>query len=380
MDLRYGVNPDQKAYVTSATDGELPFRVLAGKPSYINILDALNAWRLVRELSRALGRPAATSFKHVSPAGAAVAGAIDEVMAETWEVHDSVGPLASAYLRARDADPKSSWGDFVAVSGPVDREFAQILQRTANDGIIAPGYEEGTVAVLSRKKRGKMLVLEIDPTVNPGGWERRDVFGVSLFQEVSQGLIDPSLFGSSALPESGWLDAVLGMLVVRFTQSNSVGLARDGMMIGVGAGQQSRVDCTRIAGAKADVWWLRRHPTARSLRFRDGVERQDRINVVIRSLEGDLTDAERGLFGESLAGEPLEISVEERESWLSKLDLVTFVSDGLVPFRDNVDQAAQHGVRFFVEPGGSIRSGEVTKACEQYGITHVETGMRLFHH
>ncbi|HEY4453272.1 MAG TPA: 5-aminoimidazole-4-carboxamide ribonucleotide transformylase [Pseudonocardiaceae bacterium] len=345
MELRYGINPGQAARA-EAVD-RWPIRVVNGSPSYINLLDALNGWQLVRAVGRALGVPAAASFKHVSPAGAAVGER-----------------LAEAYARARDADPKSSYGDSVAVSEPVDDELADALRGVVSDGIVAPGFAPGTVEVLRRKKNGHFVVIEADPEFVPPSTESREVFGVRFTQETAE------LDLPGDLPAAAARDLLLGLVVARYTQSNSVCYVRDGVTIGIGAGQQSRVDCTRLAGAKADVWWLRQHPAVRGLRFRPGVRRQDRVNASVRFAEGEpVGDAEAVEFG-----------AEERAAWLAELDGVSFVSDGALPFADNVEHARRHGVRYIAEPGGSIRSGEVEDACRAHGITLVRTGIRLFHH
>jgi phosphoribosylaminoimidazolecarboxamide formyltransferase/IMP cyclohydrolase len=347
VELRYGINPGQAARAEAV--GEWPIRVVNGSPSYVNLLDALNSWQLVRAAGRASGLPAATSFKHVSPAGAAVAER-----------------LAEACARARDADPKSSYGDFVAVSEPVDDELAESLRGVVSDGIVAPGFAPGTVEVLRRKKNGRFLVIEADPGFMPPSTESREVFGVRLTQEMGE------LELPDDLPADAALDLLLGLVVARFTQSNSVCYVRDGMTIGIGAGQQSRVDCTRLAGAKADVWWLRQHPVVRGLRFRPELRRQDRINAAVRFVAGEP-------IGDALVA-PVEFGEAARAAWLAGLDGVSFVSDGALPFADNVEHAARHGVRFVAEPGGSIRSGEVEAACRARGITLVRTGTRLFHH
>ncbi len=360
MQLRYGINPHQSARA-EAVD-RWPIRVVNGSPSYINLLDALNGWQLVRAAGRALGLPAAASFKHVSPAGAAVADG-----------------LADAYTRARDADPKSSYGDFVAVSEPVDAELAELLGGVVSDGIVAPGFAAGTVEVLRRKKNGRFLIVEVDPGFVPPVEETREVFGVRISREVAEPELTAELLPGD-LTEGAARDLLLGLVVARFTQSNSVCYVRDGVTIGIGAGQQSRVDCTRLAGAKADVWWLRRHPAVRALRFRPEVRRQDRINWGIRFAEGDMTEAEWGLFREALVSGVEVLGARERAAWVAKLDGVAFASDGALPFRDNVDHARRHGVRFIAEPGGSVRSGEVAQACAEHGITLVRTGVRLFHH
>ena len=350
MELRYGINPGQAARAEAV--GEWPIRVVNGSPSYINLLDALNSWQLVRAAGRALGLPAAASFKHVSPAGAAVAEG-----------------LAEAYRRARDADPKSSYGDFVAVSEPVDEELAEVLRGVVSDGVIAPGFAPGTVEVLRRKKNGGFLVIEADPGFVPPTTESREVFGVRVTQETAGFSVD-ALPGD--LPAGAARDLVLGLVVARYTQSNSVCYVRDGVTIGIGAGQQSRVDCTRLAGAKADVWWLRQHPLVRGLRFRAGLRGQDRVNARVRFVEGEA-------IGDVLAA-PAVFGDAERAAWLGALDGVAFASDGALPFPDNVEHARRHGVRYIAEPGGSIRSDEVEAACRARGITLVRTGVRLFHH
>lgn len=385
MRLRYGVNPQQtEAHAEPVRSGAAPLRVLHGEPSYINMLDALNGWQLVHRASVALDRPAAASFKHVSPAGAAVAGRPDEVAAELYGLdRDTVGALTSAYLRARDADPKSSYGDFAAVSHPVDEELADLLRRTVCDGIVAPDFAPGVVGTLRRKKRGRFLVMAADPAFEPPESEAREVFGMRLTQQrdpvrLARELLDQVVSGT--LPESARRDLLLGLAVARFTQSNSVCYLRDGMTLGVGAGQQSRVDCTRLAGAKVDTWWLRRHPAVRALDFRPGITRQDRINWQIRLIEGDLTAQEITHLSGVLSGPVPELTAARRAEWRERLGEVAFVSDGALPFRDNVDHARRHGVRFIAEPGGSIRSDEVAEACREHRITLVRTDLRLFHH
>jgi phosphoribosylaminoimidazolecarboxamide formyltransferase/IMP cyclohydrolase len=333
-------------------------------------------------VSRELEAPAASSFKHVSPAGAAVAGDLDEVMERTWRVTGSdLSPLARAYVRARDADPKSSFGDFIAVSEPVDSSLAQVIRDVVSDGIIAPGFEPGVLDLLAAKKNGTFLVIEVDPFAEVPQWEERDVYGVRLSQETDVAPLSMDVLRACAptvIPEQALRDLLLGMIVLRFTQSNSVAYVRDGMAIGIGAGQQSRVDCTKLAGAKVDTWWLRRSPAIRGLAFRPGVGRQDRINWQIRAIEGDLTTDERTRLQTVLAGELP--SLAEQEEWLRRLNGFAFVSDGFIPFRDNIDYAAKHGVQFVAEPGGSNREAEVKQACLEHSITHISTGIRLFHH
>jgi len=343
-----------------------PVRILNGGPSYINLLDALNGWQLVQEASRTLGRPAAASFKHVSPAGAAVAGPIDDVITDLYGIDGTVvDGVTSAYLRARDADPKYSYGDFAAVSEPVGAELAAILGRVVCDGIIAPGYEPGVVETLSRKQNGRFLVLEADVNFVPPAVEVRDVWRLRLRQDrdrapISAALLDDVTGGqlSPAMVE----DALLGLVVLRYTQSNSVCYVRDGATLGIGAGQQSRVDCTRLAGSKVDTWWLRRHPRVRRLRFGPAIRRQERINAQIDFIDNHLGS-------------------DERETWLATLTDVAFASDGFLPFRDNVDEAARHGATAIVEPGGSsVRSTDVEDACREHGIVLARSGLRLFHH
>ncbi|MER5948434.1 phosphoribosylaminoimidazolecarboxamide formyltransferase [Streptomyces sp. NPDC001904] len=384
VELRYGINPQQRlAEVAPISPGQWPVRLLNGEPSFINLLDALNAWQLVSEAGAALGKPAAASFKHVSPAGAAVSGPLDDVVRDLYGLGDAtVGPLASAYLRARDADPKSSYGDMAAVSHPVDDELADVLGRVICDGVIAPGYAPGTVDKLRRKKNGRFLVLEADGAAVPPARETREVFGLRLTQDRDQVPLTRDLFTlqHGELTEGEADDLLLGLAVLRYTQSNSVCYLRDGMTLGIGAGQQSRVDCTRLAGAKTDTWWLRRHPSVRSLEFKPETRRQDRINWQVRYIEGDLTPAEESRLEQVLGAPAAPLTVQERADWLHTLSGVAFASDGALPFRDNVDHARRHGVRAIAEPGGSIRSGDVETACREHGIALAHTGLRLFHH
>jgi AICAR transformylase/IMP cyclohydrolase PurH len=390
MKLRYGINPQQAtAHAAPVIPGSWPVRVINGQPSYINMLDALSAWQLVHEASRVLGRPAAASFKHTSPAGAALSGPVDEVTAGLYGIgHDSCGEtsisdVASAYLRARDADPKSSFGDFAAVSGPVDADLARVLAGVVCDGIIAPGYSPGTVARLGEKKGGRFLIMEADPEFAPPTRESREVFGVRLTQDRDPVRVSRDIFQLAAgppVPVAAIDDMLLGLVVLKYTQSNSVCYLRAGMTLGIGAGQQSRVDCTRLAGAKTDTWWLRRHPAIQALSFAPDVRRQDKINWQIRLIEGDLTAAEHAQLDRVLTEPVPELSPAERAGWLSRLSGVAFVSDGYLPFRDNVDHARRHGVAYVAEPGGSVRSDEIADACAEYGVSLVRTGLRLFHH
>ncbi len=371
MHLRYGMNPHQSASVTPISADRHPLRILCGEPSYINVLDALGAWQLVHEAATTLGRPAAASFKHTSPAGAATAGAVDEAMIRTYRLdRGDVSPVTSAYLRARDGDPRSSYGDIAAVSEPVDAELAQLLSRLVSDGIIAPGYAPGVVARLSAKKHGRFLVCEADPTYSPPAEESREMYGMRLRQRRDDVTLSWAHLANprcGTLPAAAIDDLLLGLIVVRHTQSNSVAYVKGGMALGVGAGQQSRVGCTQLAGAKVDTWWLRRHPTVLQLPMAPTAHVQDRINRQFGYLDGDHVGA-------------LPLTPAERDDWLASLDGVSFASDGALPFRDNIDHARRHGVRFVAEPGGSTRSDEVLAACQEHGITLVHTGIRLFRH
>lgn len=343
MDLRHGTNPHQHP-ATATPLGRPSIRVVHGEPSLINILDVVGAWQLVREADATLGRPAATSFKHVSPAGAAVAGPTEDV-AKLYGLGSTVGELTSAYVRARDADPKSSYGDIAAVSRPVDAELADLLRRVVSDGIVAPGYEPGVVATLAAKKGGRFLVVEADPEFVAPELEVREVYGLRLIQPRDSA---PLTLAGHDLPPNVVDDLLLGLITVRHTQSNSVAYVRDGVILGIGAGQQSRIDCTRLAGAKTDLWWQRRDvevPTTGSI--------QERISY-------QLSNAPEG---------PVQ-----------PLDGVSFASDGALPFVDNVEEARLHGVRYIAEPGGSSRSADVRAACDRYKISLIQTGLRLFRH
>lgn len=381
--LRYGCNPHQ-GQAAAETAADAPVRVRAGQPSLINLLDALNGWQLVRELRDALGLPAAASFKHVSPAGAAVAVPLPPPLRRAYEVGErKLSPLATAYVRARGADPKCSFGDFVALSDPVDAATADYLRGVASDGVVAPGFEADAFAALAAKKNGTFVVLEADPNYQPPALEKREVFGVTFAQERNNrrlGREDLRLAVGEALPGAAVRDLLLALATAKYTQSNAVVYALDGQTIGVGAGQQSRVDCTKLAGAKADAWHLGRHPQVLGLAFRPGVRRQQRINWRVRAIEGDLTPAEAAELGDALAEPAPPLAAAERSRWQAQLDAVALASDGFIPFRDNVDHARRHGVRYIAQPGGSTRDGEVEAACREHGITMAYTGVRLFHH
>jgi phosphoribosylaminoimidazolecarboxamide formyltransferase / IMP cyclohydrolase len=385
MKLKYGCNPHQAhALAEGVAGGRMPVELLNGNPSMINLLDGLNAWQLVRELREALGLPAAASFKHVSPAGAAVAVELEPDLARAYEVEGrALTPALLAYVRARGADPKCSYGDFVALSEVVDDETARFLAGVVSDGIIAPGYEPAALETLRGKKGGGFVVLRADADFEPPKRESRELFGVRLEQDRNDRRItldDLKDVRVGELTDAARRDLVLGLITLKYTQSNSMGYALGGQMIGIGAGQQSRVDCTKLAGTKADVWHLGRHPRVLGLDFLPSVKRQDRINWRVRYIEGDLTALEQAELAKLLASPLVPLSAEERRNWLAQLDGVSLVSDAFIPFRDNIDHAARHGVRFVAQPGGAARDVDIEAACREYGMALVLTGLRLFHH
>lgn len=366
--------------------GELPIRVLNGVPGYINLLDALNSWQLVRELKQALGLPAAASFKHVSPSGAAVATPLSDALRRAYFVEDmDLSPLATAYARARGADRLSSFGDWVALSDVVDLSTAKLLGREVSDGVIAPGFEPAALEILRQKKGGKYIVLEIDPTYEPDPIERRDVFGITFEQRRNDRLVSRSDFSNlvtrnRVLPESAVRDMIIAWITLKYTQSNSVCYVVDGQVIGVGAGQQSRIHCTRLAGMKADLWWLRQHPRVLGLKFKPEVKRPDRDNAIDQFLRDDVTPIERAGWSSVFAEMPRQLTPDEKRSWLAGLKEVVLGSDGFFPFRDSIDRAAMSGVKYVLQPGGSNRDDAVIQACDEYGMVMVFSGIRLFHH
>ncbi len=385
MRLRYGCNPHQDYAAAEALEGRgAPVEVLNGTPSLINLLDALNAWQLVRELRAALGLPAAASFKHVSPAGAAVAVPLADDLARAYEVAGrELTPTALACVRARGADPKCSFGDIVALSDPVDEVTADLLKGVVSDGIVAPDYAPAARKTLAAKKGGSFLVLRADVSFRPPEREAREVFGMRLVQTRNERPFtraDLEQVVCGTLSDEARRDLLLGLITLKYTQSNSVGYAVGGQMIGVGAGQQSRVDCTKLAGGKADIWQLGRHPRVLDLRFAKGVKRQDRINWRIRFIEGDLTRHEEQALAEAIDGPVEPLRDDEKRAYLQAIHGVSLVSDGYIPFRDNIDHAQRHGVSFVAQPGGSARDAEIEAACSEYGIALVHTGVRAFHH
>ena len=384
LELRYGVDPHQKPARTYVESGELPFNVLNGSPGYINLLDALNSWQLVRELRQVTGLPAAASFKHVSPAGAAVSTPLSDELKSAYFVEDlDLSPLATAYARARGADRVSSYLDWVALSDPVDVSTARLVAREFSDGLVAPKFEVEALEILSKKRGGKFCILQMDPSFTPESLETREVFGVRFLQprnEVATTRHDIQNAFDEPVSDAAARDLLVALTAVKYTQSNSICLATDGQVIGVGAGQQSRIHCTRLASSKADTWYLRQHPAVLALRFRKGLRRPDRDNAIDGFLRDDLSPQEERVWGEAFEQIPQRLSAEDSRSWLSGLTDVAMASDGLIPFRDNVDRAAMSGVKYLAQPGGSLGDDQIAEACAEYGITMAMTGVRSFHH
>jgi phosphoribosylaminoimidazolecarboxamide formyltransferase/IMP cyclohydrolase len=364
----------------------LPLDVLNGAPGYINLLDALNSWQLVRELRQATGLPAAASFKHVSPAGAAVAVPLSEVQRRASLVGNlELSSLATAYARARGADRVSSYGDWAALSDPVDLPTAQLLRREVSDGVIAPGYDPAALDILRKKRGGKYTVLQIDPDYVPPQVEQRQVFGLTFEQRrndvvPAQEWLTNVVTRRNDLPEVIRRDMLVALIALKYTQSNSVGLVADGQVIGMGAGQQSRIHCTRLAAAKADTWRLRQHPAVLGLPFRKDLDRVDRDNAIDQFLRDDLTPAEEAIWRTCFDQAPARLSDAARRAWLAGPRGVTLGSDAFIPFRDNIDRAQASGVEFVVQPGGALRDADIVQACDHYGMAMVVTGVRLFHH
>ncbi|HHX41018.1 MAG TPA: phosphoribosylaminoimidazolecarboxamide formyltransferase [Armatimonadetes bacterium] len=385
--LRYGLNPHQRQ-ARLVFDGEgTPLRVLNGAPGYINILDALGAWQLARELKQVAGVPGAASFKHVSPAGAAIARPLSpEFHASQMLPDEELSPVAQAYARARGGDRMCSFGDFAAVSDVVDGSLASLLRREVSDGIIAPGYEPEALEVLKQKRGGNYPILEIDPGYEPSAVERRQVFGFELYQERNAAAINPAALGTvvteeKELPADVALTLAVATIALKYTQSNSVCVAYDGQVIGMGAGQQSRVHCTRLACGKADKWFCQQHPRVLALPFREGLGRVEKTNVVDQFLLWDeLSDAEKDALRAALTEEPQPLTPEERAEWIARFEGVALSSDAFIPFRDTIDRAHRSGVRYVLQAGGSIRDDEVTAAADSYGMVMIHSGMRWFLH
>jgi phosphoribosylaminoimidazolecarboxamide formyltransferase/IMP cyclohydrolase len=385
--LRYGMNPHQKPARVFVAEGELPLEVLSGSPGFINILDALNAWALVKELRLALGRPAAASFKHVSPAGAAVAEVLTDAEKKASFVEDmpDLSPLAQAYARARGADRMSSFGDFAAFSDTVDASTAELVAREVSDGCIAPGYEPEALKILREKRGGKYCVLAIDGAFQPPAIESRMVYGIWLEQARNAAIPGPDLCKNIVtkqkdLPPFAVRDLVVATVALKYTMSNSVAFARNGQCIGIGAGQQSRVHCTRLAGSKVDLWWQRQHPRILDAKFKEGLSRAEKNNAIDQYLLEHPTPFEKKVCKQAFATAPKPLSSKERREWLEQLDGVSLSSDAFFPFRDSIDRAAQSGVRYVLQPGGSDRDDAVIEACEEHGMVMAMSGLRLFHH
>ncbi len=387
LELKYGCNPNQKPARIFMEEGELPIQVLNGKPGYINFLDALNSWQLVKELKEATGLPAAASFKHVSPAGAAVGTPLSDVEKKIYFAEGmELSPIACAYVRARGADRLCSYGDWAALSDVCDAATARYLALEVSDGVIAPGYTDEALEILKTKRKGGYNVVQIDPDYVPREVEHKDVFGITFEQgrnnfAINESLLDNIVTDSKDLPDSAKRDMLVALITLKYTQSNSVCYVKDGQAIGVGAGQQSRIHCTRLAGSKADNWLLRQHPKVLGLQFVDGIRRPDRDNAIDVYISDEYEDVlAEGVWQNTFKVKPEVLTAEEKKAWIATQSGVTVGSDAFFPFGDNVERARKSGVRYIVQPGGSIRDDHVIATCNKYGIVMAFTGMRLFHH
>lgn len=389
MELKYGCNPNQKpSRIYLENERELPVTVLNGKPGYINFLDAFNGWQLVKELKEATGLPAATSFKHVSPAGAAVGLPLTETLAKIYWVEDlgELSPLACAYARARGADRMSSFGDFIALSDVCDEDTARLIKREVSDGVIAPGYTDKALELLKAKKKGGYNIIQIDPEYVPDPVEKKQVFGVTFEQGRNELKVDDALLSNlvtenKELPEAALTDMKIALITLKYTQSNSVCYVKDGQAIGIGAGQQSRIHCTRLAGGKADNWFLRQSPQVLGLQFLDSLGRADRDNAIDVYMGEEAMDILKdGAWEKIFAVKPPIFTAEEKREWLDRLQGVTLGSDAFFPFSDNIERARKSGVKYIAQPGGSVRDDAVIECCNQYDMVMAFTGIRLFHH
>ena len=388
MELKYGCNPNQKPSRVFMEEGELPFTVLCGKPGYINLLDALNGWQLVKELKEATGLPAATSFKHVSPAGAAVGLPLSDNLKKIYFVDESIEmtPLANAYARARGADRMSSFGDFISLSDVCDTATAQLIAKEVSDGVIAPGYTEEALAILKGKRKGNYNIIQIDPAYVPAEIERKQVFGITFEQGRNHLKIDETLLQNVVTDQKEMTaeqkrDLMIALITLKYTQSNSVCYVKDGQAIGIGAGQQSRIHCTRLAGNKADIWWLRQAPQVLNLQFVDGIKRADRDNAIDVYISDEYMDVlADGVWEKTFKVKPPVFTKEEQKAWLEKNTDVALGSDAFFPFGDNIERAHKSGVTVIAQPGGSIRDDNVIEACNKFGMAMAFTGIRLFHH
>ena len=388
-ELKYGCNPNQKPSRIYMKDGELPIKVLNGRAGYINFLDAFNGWQLVKELKKATGLPAATSFKHVSPAGAAVGQPLSDVEKQIYWVADmdiEFTPLANAYIRARGADRMSSFGDFISLSDVCDKSTALVIKREVSDGVIAPGYTDEALEILKAKKNGNYCVIEIDPEYTPAPIETKDVFGITFEQGRNELKIDDDFFSNIVtenkdLTEQAKIDLAIAMITLKYTQSNSVCYVKGGQAIGIGAGQQSRIHCTRLAGSKADNWWLRQSPKVLGLQFVDGIRRADRDNTIDLYIGEDYMDVlAEGEWQKFFKVKPEVFTAEEKREWLDKNTEVALGSDAFFPFGDNIERAHRSGVKYVAQPGGSVRDDNVIDTCNKYDMVMSFTGIRLFHH
>ncbi len=387
LELKYGCNPNQKPAKLLVREGELPLEVLNGKPGYINFMDALNSWQLVRELKKATGLPAAASFKHVSPAGAALGLPLSDTLKKIYFVEGmELSPLACAYARARGADRMSSFGDWIALSDECDAATASVIKREVSDGVIAPGYSAEALQILKSKKKGNYNVVRIDPDYQPAAIEHKDVFGITFEQgrnslQVTEAMLENVVTANKALTAEQKRDLMLALITLKYTQSNSVCYAKDGQAIGVGAGQQSRIHCTRLAGNKADIWHLRQHPKVLGLQFKEGIGRADRDNAIDVYISDDYEDVLGDeVWRNTFAVRPEPLTAAEKKSYLAGIKGVVLGSDAFFPFGDNIERAHRSGVEAIVEPGGSIRDDQVIETCDKYGIVMAFCGIRLFHH
>lgn len=389
MQLKYGCNPNQKpSRIFMADNSDLPITVLNGKPGYINLLDAFNGWQLVRELKQATGYCAATSFKHVSPAGAAIGKPLSDTLKKIYFVDDlgELSPLACAYARARGADRMSSYGDFIALSDVCDVPTAKMIQREVSDGIIAPGYEPEALEILKSKRKGTYNIIQIDPSYEPAALERKQVFGVNFEQgrnnlKIDESMLENIVTENKNLPEDKKHDLLIALITLKYTQSNSVCYVKDGQAIGIGAGQQSRIHCTRLAGNKADIWWLRQHPKVMGLQFVDGIRRPDRDNAIDVYISDEYMDVlADGAWENIFKVKPEVFTKEEQKAWLAQNTDVCLGSDAFFPFGDNIERAHKSGVTYIVEPGGSIRDDHVIMTCNKYHMVMAFCGIRFFHH
>lgn len=388
MFLKYGCNPNQKPSRIYVENGDLPIKVLNGMPGYINLLDAFNGWQLVNEIKRATGLCAATSFKHVSPAGAAVGLPLSDTLKKIYFVDDlgELSPMACAYARARGADRMSSYGDFIALSDTCDVPTAKMIQREVSDGIIAPGYTDEALEILKSKRKGTYNIIKIDPDYKPDPIEKKQVFGVTFEQGRNEFVIDDNMFNNivtnnTDIPDDKKRDLAIAMITLKYTQSNSVCYVKDGQAIGIGAGQQSRIHCTRLAGNKADIWWLRQSPQVLNLKFVDGIRRPDRDNAIDVYISDEYMDVlADGAWQNIFKEKPPVFTKEEQQAWLAANTDVCLGSDAFFPFGDNIERAHKSGVSYIAEPGGSIRDDNVIETCNKYNIAMAFTGIRLFHH